>query len=70
MVAIVEIDDVVFHCGHASCGEIFEKSLGALAGREQAFCPRCGTPAPVGGETRLLAATRAAAALSMAKVTG
>lgn len=70
MAADFNMDIVIFRCAHAHCGEVFEKSLDDLAGLDEIFCPRCGTPAPVGGEMQLLAAARAVVGLSMAKATG
>lgn len=62
--------DVIFRCTHARCGEVFEKFVDDLAGVDEVFCPRCGTPVTIGGETQLLASARAAAGLSMIRATG
>lgn len=69
MVADFDMEVVILHCVHSQCGEVFEKSLDDLAGADEVYCPRCGTPAAIGEETQRLAATRMAAGLSMARAT-
>ena len=60
MAAGFDLDFITFRCKHPKCGEIFEKSLGDLAGAEEVICPRCGTAAQIGEENHLLAAAKVA----------
>lgn len=71
MTASFDLDFVAFHCKHSECGEVFEKSLGDLAGTDEAICPRCGTAAHIGAENHLLVAAKAAQGLTpLDKTTG
>jgi hypothetical protein len=66
-----DLSAVIFRCKHPRCREVFEKSLEELADADEVFCPRCGTPARVEADMKLLAAAQAATEeASIDKVTG
>ena len=61
MAVSFDVDFITFRCKHPKCGEVFEKSLGEIAGAEEVICPRCGTAAQISEENHILAAAKAPA---------